>query len=63
MAVRNVVQRGYGAGASIPFVVLRGYSTNESVATLKTQIPSITGKSSTASGYVVSGITGKAEPV
>ncbi len=26
MAIRNVVTRGYGAGASIAFVVTRGYS-------------------------------------
>lgn len=26
MAIRNVVQSGYGAGATIPFVVTRGYS-------------------------------------
>ncbi len=25
MAIRNVVQRGYGAGATIPFVVTKGY--------------------------------------
>ncbi len=25
MALRNVVTRGYGAGATIPFVVTRGY--------------------------------------
>ena len=29
MAIRNVVTRGYGAGASIPFVVTRGYTIGE----------------------------------
>ena len=28
MAIRNVLTRGYGAGASIPFVVTRGYSSS-----------------------------------
>lgn len=32
MAIRNVVTRGYGAGASIPFVVTRGYSISLVVA-------------------------------
>jgi len=32
MAIRNVVQRGYGAGASIAFVVTRGYSIGAGVA-------------------------------
>ena len=33
MAIRNVVQRGYGAGATIPFVVTRGYSLGAVAAT------------------------------
>lgn len=30
MSVRNVVQRGYGAGATIPFIVTRGYTIGPS---------------------------------
>lgn len=32
MAIRNVVTRGVGAGASIPFVVTRGYSIGAAVS-------------------------------
>ncbi len=31
MAIRNVVTRGYGSGATIPFVITRGYSIEEVV--------------------------------
>ena len=31
MAIRNVVTRGYGSGATIPFVVTRGYTIGEVV--------------------------------
>jgi len=37
MAIRNVVTRGYGAGASIAFVTTRGYSVGEAVEVIPTQ--------------------------
>jgi len=35
MAIRNIVTRGYGAGATIAFVTTRGYSIGEAIVVNK----------------------------
>ena len=42
MAIRNVVTRGYGPGATIPFVVTRGYTIGAGVASAAVTAPALT---------------------
>ncbi len=51
MAIRNVVTRGYGPGATIPFIVTRGYSTG--VASAAISAPALTEPLIVAGGQVI----------